>query len=348
MPPRLFPDPEPSSAARNNAVASLTRAVIATANGVLDRNVSASDFARAHWRDDRGAELVLRAASAPASTATAGWAQELAHVTLSFLEMLKPQSAGADLLGRALQLRFDGYKSISLPTISQQAAAFIGEGKSIPVAQFTTAAGVQLLPHKLGLISVLTREMLESSNAEPIIRAVLAESAALGLDAALFSATAGTADAPPGLLNGIAPLTASTATAPLDAMSADLATLAGAVARVAGPQIVFITAPEESVPIGFWSPDFVYPVLASKALAKGTIVAIASNALVSGFDPVPEIQAARQPELVMDTAPGDPVTSGQGTISLLQTDKVALKMRMPLAWALRAPNALAWMQSVSW
>jgi hypothetical protein len=164
----------------------------------------------------------------------------------------------------------------------------------------------------------------------------------------LFSAAAGTTAAPPGLLYNVPPLTAATMTPITDAMTTDLATLAGAVARVAGASIIFIAAPEQAIPIAFWSPDFTYPVLTSKALPKGTIIAVASNALVSGFDAVPEIVAARDASLVMDTAPGAIGTTTQSTIGLFQSDRVSLKMRMPVAYALRSSSAIAWMQNTTW
>jgi hypothetical protein len=343
----LKPDFQASQA---NAVSALTRAVIAIASNRLDQTVAASDYARATWGSNRTVESILRAASSAATTTTTGWATELSHITTAFLASLVPQSAGADLLGRALQLRFDGNRTINLPSISQGQATFVGELKPIPVAQFLTASGVTLQPHKLALISVLTREMIEASNAEPIIRTALSEAASLGLDAALFSANAATPDAPAGLLNGITPITASTASPVTDAMTADLAALAGAIARVAGSNIIFVTAPEQAIPIMFWSPEFPIPVLTSKALPKGTIIAVSSNALVSGYDPVPEIIASKQAELMMDTAPIDPLPLGTAgpIISLFQGDKVALKLRMPLAWALRAPSAIAFVQSVVW
>src|SRR5262249_36885465 len=152
-----------------------------------------SEFARRHWRDDRGTEYVVRAATGPAMTTTTGWASELSHVTLVFLAALRGLNAGAELLTRGLQVRFNGAGQILLPTIAQGSAGFVGQGKPIPVAQFASSAGATLLPHKLALISTLTREMIESSNAEAIIRAVLTESAAVGLDVALFSANAATA-----------------------------------------------------------------------------------------------------------------------------------------------------------
>src|SRR5262249_3446625 len=154
-------------------------------------------------------EYVLRAATNPATTTTAGWAAELSPVSLVFLQALRGISAGAELLRRGLQVRFNGEGQILLPTIAQGQAGFVGQGKPIPVGQCASSRGASLLPHKLALISALTRQMVESSNAEAIIRAVLTESAAVGLDAALFSANAATADAPAGLLYGIGASTPS-------------------------------------------------------------------------------------------------------------------------------------------
>jgi hypothetical protein len=352
VPIPLRPDPD---ANRRAAVTLLVRAAITAAHAVFDKNVHAVDYARKTWgaTEARSVELVTRAASAPAMTTTTGWAAELAHVSTQFIASLTPVSAAAALLSRGLQLRFDGLASISLPTITQGQAGWVGQGKPVPVTQYVTAPGVKLEPHKFGLAAVLTREMVESSNAEAAVRAVLTEGAALGLDTALFSANAGTPDSPPGLLYGVAPTTASTASPLSDAMMADLATLGGAIARVAGDDIIFVAAPEQATSLRLWVENLDYPVLASKALAAKTVIAIAPAALVSGFAPLPEIIARTDPALHMDTAPAEIVGTGgavaqPSVISLFQTDRIGLRMLMPAAWALRASNAIAWMNSTAW
>jgi hypothetical protein len=350
----LRPD---ENAVRERTVMSLVRAAIAVAHQSFDKTIRAPDYAKRTWGnlEARNVEAVTRAVSNPGMTTATGWAAELAHVSIQFIASLVPVSAGADLLNRGLQLRFDGLKSISIPTITLGQAAFIGEGKPIPVVQYQTAPGVKLEPHALKLISTLTWEMLEASDAENIIRAVLLEASALGLDAALFSANAGTTDAPAGLLNGITPMTASTISPLSDAVVVDLAALGGAIARVAGDDIVFIAAPEQALAIRLWLDDFDYPVLSSRALAEHTVVAVAANALVSGFAPMPEIDATREATVHWDTAPAEIVSSGGGVVSptgsIFQGDKVGLRMRMPLAWALRAPpgsSAIAFMNSTAW
>src|SRR5262249_22917512 len=269
-------------------------------------------------------------------------------VSIVFLAALRGISAGARLLTDGLQVRFNGHGTIALPTIAQGQAGFVGQGKPIPVAQFSSSAGVTLTPHKLPLISTLTREMVESSNAEAIIRAVLSESAAVGLDQALFSANAATADAPAGLLYGISPLTASTGGTganKTDALLDDLKTLTAALAPVSGGSaIVFVVNPVDAVSLAY---RLVQPltdvVLSSAAVPARTIIGIATNALASGYDPVPTIEASREAELHMSDTPSD-VGTAAPTMTMFQGDKLALKMKMPVSWALRDSRGLAWIQ----
>jgi hypothetical protein len=343
------------AAAQRAAADLLTRAAIAAGVARFDSSIHPAEYARKTWgNDSRPVQYIVRAASSPAMTTTTGWAAELAHTAQQFIGLLVPESAGADLLGRGIQVRFEGLASVSFPTITQSASGFVGQGKPIPVVQYTTGAGVKLEPHGFKVITTATREMLESGNAEIMMRTNLVEAAALGLDGALFSANAGTADAPAGLLNGIVATTSSTTTPITDAMTADLAKLAGSVARVAGgsSNITFIAAPEQEAFIKTYAPQFGYPVLGSSALAAKTVIAVANNAIVSGYEPLPTIDASREATLHWDTQPSDIVGSG-GVVaspvgSLLQTDRIALRMRMPVAWVLRASNAIAFVNNASW
>jgi hypothetical protein len=356
MTPRSFPlVPEDYSPdrRREEAMRSLTRSCISAA-ACIDHSRSPQEYARARWGSDEGRTVnyMLRAATSPATTTAAGWAAELSHVVVSFLSSLRPISAASDLLNRGLQLRFAGAGIISLPTITTQPAGFVGQTKAIPIVQFQTSAGVQLQAHKLALIAALTHEMISSSNAEQIVRQCLVESGALGLDNALFSANAATADAPAGLLAGVGALAASTASPATEAMISDLSTLAGAVARVAGSNLVFIAAPEQALGIRLRAPLLDLPVLASKALPAKTVIAVAADALVSGFETTPTIDASRDMEAVFDTAAGEVVSAGgvisSSVASVYQSDRVALRMTLKCAWGLRASNALAWVNATTW
>ena len=344
------------NAIANATIDALVRTCIATARHQLDRSVAPAEVAKRSWGDEAAqVQYLLRAASSPAQITAPTWAGELAHVITIFLPSLAPLSAGVQLLARGLQLSFDGAAAIKLPLISQGQASFVGELKPIPVVQFTTSAGAELTPFKLATITTLTREIMDGSNAEAIVRQTLSESVANGLDAALFSAAAGTTDHPPGLLNSVTALTPSAATIKADAMVDDLAAIIHAVVRTAGAgDIVLIAAPEQaaSIKIRYLKSPLDYTLLASAALPAGSMVAVAANALASAFAGVPTIEASREAEIVMNDQPGEVVTVGGLTgapiASLFQSDRVALKISMSTNWVLRAPGAVAYVTGVTW
>jgi hypothetical protein len=303
------------------------------------------------WGNVKNIEMILRAAVSPTTTNTA----PLTQVAVNFLAALVPTSAGADLLGRGVGLSFGGASSITVPAIALPTATFVGEGAPIPVTTAATSAGPTLTPHKVAAIAVLTGELMRSSNAEQLVRAVLLESVGPAIDAAMFSANAATADKPAGLLNGVAPLTAAAAGVKAEKIIDDLQTLATAVAPVAGNgQIVLVASPDAAVALALRMPsELTWPVLMSASLAPKTVIAIAANALVSAIDGVPAIDASRDATLHRDSVPGEIVDIGgvfaRPVGNVFQSDEVALKLRWPITWALRSPSAIAWFNgSVNW
>jgi HK97 family phage major capsid protein len=164
-------------------------------------------------RDEEALRLVTRAATSFATTTTAGWSAELGqHVISELLVSLGPISAGSELLRRSNMLSLERHQSVQVPALVASAtlAAFVSEGQPIPIRQLDTSKSIKLEPRKLATGFVLTRELISSSNAEALVGLVIRNSLSLSLDAVLFSTTAGTAAAPPGLLAGITPLTAAT------------------------------------------------------------------------------------------------------------------------------------------
>jgi hypothetical protein len=335
------------NASRNAAVASLVRASISTGLRTLDRSYGGPEKS---WPGDRDVELILRTPQTPTSTTNA---TALAHVSTSFLSALVPFSASAALIDRSLKLSFNGAASISMPTLTLPLADFVGQGKPIPVVQGTSASGVTLEPHKLATIVPLTGEMLRT-NAEAIVRQVLLDNVGPSLDAAMFSNAAAVPDLRPGgLLNGIAALTPSSGTNKAEAMTDDVAALATATAAVSGNgQIVLVAAPAQSVALMMRPPGAVpFPVLMSAALPAKRVIAIAARALVSAFD-APALDASRESAIHLADPAAELVDLGgilaQPVKSMVQTDSVALRLRLPCAWALRSPSALAWLDNVVW
>jgi subtilisin family serine protease len=248
-----------------------------------------------------------------------------------------------------LTLQFGGAAQISVPSIALPVADFVGEGAPIPVRQATTSTGPTLTPFKFAVITTLTREMMESANAEELVRQVLMESTGPALDAALFSTTAASAIRPAGLLNGIAALTPAAAGSKDQALVDDLAALATAVAPVAGNgTLALVVPPAQGVAIApRLAQKLPYNVLISSSLASGTVIAVAVNGVVTAAEGAPQIDASKQVAIQEQTTPTALLT-GSPVRSLYQTDSAALRLRWPITWALRDARAVAYMSSVTW
>lgn len=303
------------------------------------------------WPSDRVvAQILERGATAPAMTGVAGWAAELAQrVVTDTLEALGGVSAGAQLLEQGLVLSFDGANILGVPGMVADAnsASWVAEGDPIPVYQFPTT-GKTLQPYKLGAIAVLTREMVESSNAEALIGDTLVRSAGLALDKALFDSNPATAARPAGLRNGIAATASSNNADTYAAFFEDMSKLINVVSAVGGNgPYVLVGSPGRAEQIGIRvRGENTNRVLISSQIADTDLIAVAAAAVAAAFSPTPDIEMAKAATLVMDTAPGVAGASGPER-SMFQIDALALKMRWPISWVLRDPRGIAWM-SPTW
>jgi hypothetical protein len=295
------------------------------------------------WPSDR---IVARAASTPAMTTVAGWAAELAQTILhDALEALGPASTGAEVLKRGLVLNFDGAGIISAPGFVAEFgnAGWVAEGAPIPVRQLAATPST-LAPHKLAAIAVLTREMIESSNAEALIGDALMRAAGRMLDEVLFDANPGDAARPRGLRYNIAAITASNNADLMEAFNEDIVALINSLAPVAGngPQIVVASPGRAAAMHLHFLQDVPSMTMFGSSAVVNDVLAIAPAALVAALSPDPEIETSKAATLVMDTAPGPAGTMGPER-SLFQTDSIAIAMRWPVTWALRDPRGFAWL-----
>jgi hypothetical protein len=338
-------------------VTALVRAAIAIGIGTLDKQSYPSDYIKRTW-DDHLANMVLRAATTPATLAGNA---ALARVAVAFLETLVPLSAGADLLRRGLGLNLSGVASLRVPGITIPTGDFVAEGAPIPAPLITTSSGPTLTPFKIAALATLTNEMMRNPNAEDLVRQVLIEACGPALDKQLFSTNAAASDRPAGLRNGIAGLTPAGAGEKAQIIVDDLQALALALAPVAGSKlapvagngnIVLVASPDAAVALRLRLYTEEWPVLTTAQLPAKTVMMVAVNAIVSAIEGAPQIDASAHAELAPDTIPQEIVTAG-GTVAIaatspFQMDKVALRLRWPITWALRASNGLAWMTNVNW
>lgn len=332
-----------------DVITSLTRAAIALSDHIFDgrRNVGELLKARA-WGEDRTASLLTRAAVTPAALSQAGWAAELGQVSKAFLQLLTPMSAAAQLLDMCQTLSFAGAAKISLPNITPGNATWVAEGAPIRVLTLPTLIGQLVFPSKLAAIIELTREMMDSSNIEAIVRQALIDSTAASLDSYLFDATAAVPGLrPAGLLVGVTPIAPSVSPSKAEAMDDDVSALVAAIAPVAGNgAVALVASPAQATRLIMRAVDTPGPVLMSAALPAGSVIAVATNSLVCALEPT-QIDTAKSAVLHReDTSPQAPPASPLA--SLFQTDCVALRLRLPVTWALRDSRAVASVTGAHW
>lgn len=331
---------------------SIARAAVAAAMARIDRSATAAEHATKAWPFDREAQLLTRAATAPLdSTSLAA----LVQVAAAILPMLTPYSAAARLFSAGLEVTFTREAgAYTIPGLSQAAVAFVAEGAPKPAVQALSNAA-RIDPHKIAGITVVSSELFGQPSIEPIMQTLLAEAAGPALDAVVFSDLAGNAAHPPGLLNGIAPLTASTGGSgsnKTDALLDDLKTLVAALGPVAGATpIIFVANPLQVVGADYRLARALGNFFPSGAVPVGTVIGVAVSALVSATG-VPEFTTATHATIHMNDVPL-PIVDGAGVVSpgvrsMFQTASVAIKMEMPATWALRAPNAVAYIEGVAW
>lgn len=326
-----------------------TRALTARTIASL-RRASITSVVEALWPNDKALlQLVTRATTAPATTFTTGWAAELARtVVADTLTTLGAASAAAEVLRQSLVLDWNGAGIISAPAFVASAnnSGFVKEGDPIPVRQLS--AGPALLsPYKLATIAALTREMVESGNAEALISDALVQSTGLALDSVFFDANAAVANTrPAGIRNGIAALTASASTDLYEAFAEDLTNLVNAVGAVGGkgPFILVAGAGRiASMSLHYSTAPSANISLVASSQVGSTVIAIAPKAIAAALSADPDVETTDAAVLVMDTAPGAAGTTGASERSVWQTDSLAVKVRWPVSWALRNAGAVAWL-----
>jgi len=333
----LRPDP---AAQREKAVQSLCRAVIATASNAFDQRALPGAVAAQRWPQDADTQALLKAAVGPLMTTSSGVENSISRVTVHFLDAIRTRSAGANLLGQGINLRFGRSAAIAIPMLGDVTADFVREGEPIPVVMPGSAPTPKLTPKKIAVIVVATFELLNCDGAEAMIRAMLADALGPALDRNLLGLQPGDDERPAGLLNGIAPLASS------GDLAEDLATLISAVSVIDG-EVAIIAAVGQAARINLMPRALPYVVLSSATLPPGVIVALALAGLVSASDGPPQIEAARNSVVHMETDAG-PIVGQDGVartpvMSQFQTDTTAIRLRWPISWALRSPNAIAWM-----
>jgi hypothetical protein len=353
---RPFPLPEDVGIKQPRPAACLARAAVAHLRAYMKKSTPEYVVAQMWGRDTVTAEII-KAATAPATTTTTGWAKELTRVAIyDMIQSITSVSAAAQLIDRGLQLSLDGIGELRVPGRVLSAAAagqWVAEGAPAPARQLSFTNAI-LQPRKLSVLMTFTYEQAESSNIEAIVRQTMGEATGLAIDTQMFSATAGDAAKPPGLFVGVAPVPAATGGGAL-AMTTDIGKLFGALAASGGGKTaVIVAATEEAITLKMSvGPQFDIPILASTSLPTGTVAVVEAASFVSGFSPVPTFRVGHEASFHMEDSSPQDITGGTPSPavpvkSMFQTNAVALKMDFFAAWGLRAAGHTQYLAGATW
>jgi hypothetical protein len=98
-----------------------------------------------------------------------------------------------------------------------------------------------------------------------------------------------------------------------------------------------------------------WPIIDAGTVPLGTVIAIDAGDFVSVSGDAPRFEISDQATLHMeDTTPTDITTTGTPPVaafpvkSMWQTDSLALRLILPVNWAIRRPGTVAWVAGVTW
>jgi hypothetical protein len=336
----------------------LVRAASASLRGFVT-GATPSNAARSMFGHDVVTDLILKSPTTPAAiSGTTGWAASLAGVAIyDLIQSTVSLSAAADVIDRGLKLNMDGIAEHRVPGRVLNAAVagqWVAEGMPAPVRALSFSNAAILRPRKLQVLTAYSRELAEHSNIENVVRQTLAEATGLALDLQMWSSDPGDATKPPGLFAGVMPIT-PTMGGGTNAMSGDLANLFAALAAHSGGKTaVIIAALPQAVKLKLTAgPKFEYDIIASTALASGTVAVLEIASFVSGFGSTAEFNVTKVGTVHMeDTAPAEIVSTG-GTAavpvkSLYQLDAIGLKTTLWASWGLRAAGHCQFVTGATW
>jgi HK97 family phage major capsid protein/HK97 family phage prohead protease len=321
-------------------------------------------------------EWFTRAATAPATVGTAGWAAELAVTNYGdFVNAIMADSIVQPVKSRGMPITLGRYAQISMPTrvaTPTIAGSFVAEGAPIPVRQaaFTT---VTLGLKKMAVITSYTREIAEHSTPEieMILRQLIMDDTGVAVDTVFIDNVAVSAIRPAGIRNGVSGLT-PTAGGGFAALTGDIKALVGALAGVnALRSPVWIMNPVQAISIGLTQNaggDFPfqgeinagrllgYPVVVSSTVPATMVILINAADLMFVQGDSPRFDVSDQATLHFeDTTPLQITTGAQGSAvaatpvrSMFQTDSLALRMILPMNWAMLRTGSVAWVTGVTW
>ena len=331
-----------------------------------------AEVARASYQDEPELEQIIKAAVAPADTATPTWAGNLVQESyLEFLELLRDVSVYPQLPGT--RTTFDRSGRIVVPQQQGRgtlAAGFIAEMAPIPVAAGVIGS-TDLTPKKMAIISSYSKELGRQST--PNIQAVISDQilgdTAEGLDTHYLGAAARTAVQPAGLQDvtetGAGNINAATG-ATVAAINADSKAMIGRFLQSrSGANAVWIMNPlrelglrtvQDAASGAFPFAASIaggtfqgYPVLTSQNVPEDVVYLQSNGAMTYADAFMPALEVNDSAALVLSDDPATDFPATVNLTSLYQVDGVGVKMTVGMDWRItRGSGSIQVLTGVAW
>jgi HK97 family phage prohead protease len=329
-------------------------------------------YAVERYSDAEATKWVTHAAVSGALTSVPAWAGDLVQQgNAEWLANLTPPPVFSRLSALGTAMTFGPNQgSIKIPsraTTPSITGSFVAEANPIPVRRLGVTS-ITLIPHKMGVISVYSREMAAYSNPsiESIIRQGIEDDTSITIDTLLLDATAESATRPAGLRYGISSAGTASTVKGYAAILADLALLTAPFFNVnAGRTLALIMNPQQAMQLGFapgpdgtfgWAAAFTnrFTIIESTTVTAGTVIMVDAADFVS-VNGAPEFDISEQATLHLDdTTPlnigvaGAPATVAAPTQSMYQTAQIAIRMLLNVTWAMRRTGMVQYLTGVNW
>lgn len=342
------------------------------------QRVGVDQVVKERYNGDFAVATMVRAATAPATMSDSTWAGALVREEVAgFFQAPNANSVYGALVAMMVPPPpvFDEAGRIRYTQAGETgdlAGDFVDEAEPIPVKQGHVTSTI-LSPHKLAVISTLTREIAKQSQppAEETIGKMLRDDTTEVLDARLLDAVAATDKRPAGLLYGVTQQPAASGTDPVANVTADLHTLLDPLLAEKATRPVLLMNPARALGLRLTvnaNGVFVFAtdigndelggveVVVSHSVPSGTVIALDLDTFVTASGGLPELLVSEAATLHMEGAIPAPIVGGTPaapvpavpTRSLFQTATLGLRLIVMLDWAMRRPGLVTAITGVQW
>jgi len=318
--PRLTAPPGIRSRGQKDPAALLFRTAFVVARSHIEKRPM-DDIIRNTYGGSKDLEALVRAVTDPAMTTVTGWAAELVGETIgAFIDVLRPNSVFFNVPMSTFTF---GRSKLRLPTRNSGKlnGDFVAEGAPIPVKSVVLGS-VLLEPHKLGVITTMTRElqMLSDPAAEPLFREMMIGDTRETIDSLFMDNVAAVPTLRPAGLQQLAGAnTAASSGTTLANIITDLKAAIQAMAnKNMGRQLCWIMNTQRALSLGLVTNaagNFMFrdelvtgtllgiPVVASTTVPPAIVFLVDGAELAAAYDETPQMDISDQATLHMESTP---------------------------------------------